>query len=145
MVHNHYRASIGRYRGNDNGYSAQYFHGAIDGLRIYNRSLSNNEVNDLFNSCSTNSYDESNFFSTLQVFPNPSNGIIKIKLSSPFKGQAFISISNILGRKILFEKIVTKETNSEKEIDISFLSSGTYLIQVLSEKNIITKRIIIKK
>lgn len=66
----------------------------------------------------------------VQVFPNPTTGIINIKTEKITK----IEVYNLLGELIL-------ESNSEK-IDIGDHSSGIYYIKIFNDKEIATKKII---
>ncbi len=75
--------------------------------------------------------------STLRVFPNPSDGFIQIRPNLNIREW---SISDIHGRQLKF---------SDEEfsiIDISELSNGIYILNVLlRDGNIITRRLIINK
>lgn len=72
---------------------------------------------------------ESFLDNNLKLWPNPFKDDITIKL--PFEINASIDIYNLLGNKIL-SNIEIKETNTKK-IDLSTLSSGTYILSVKNE------------
>ena len=61
------------------------------------------------------------------VYPNPSNGILNLKLS-PNNSLVNYKISNISGQTI--------ETGTETSVDISALQSGIYFIQLMTNKGI---------
>lgn len=63
----------------------------------------------------------------LQIFPNPHSGNnFSVKLSSPIYEEGILSISNILGETIFFDKIFTNQT---KSISLH-LASGLYKVTV---------------
>ena len=66
----------------------------------------------------------------ITVFPNPTNGIISIKLSQI--KQSIITVFNIVGKEM-----VRKESDHETTtIDISFLQNGIYILNVIvDDKN----------
>ncbi len=68
------------------------------------------------------------------VYPNPTNGIIKIQ-SDYYDEQMEISVFNLTGQKRFSVK-------NKTEIDISHLKKGTYFIKIKMNETIIMKRII---
>lgn len=87
-------------------------------------------VNGFGNLSAKNQTNLSNTF--VNLFPNPTNGLITIKSSAFFSD---IYIINQLG------EIVYKETylnSDKKEIDLSKLSKGIYLYKLVSIDNLIT-------
>lgn len=81
---------------------------------------------------STRQLEEQKF----QVYPNPSSSKIFIKSDELFIQQ--VEILNLLGQRV---KIIPQNFN---EIDISSFDNGVYLLQLHTENNIITKRIVKK-
>jgi PKD repeat protein len=78
--------------------------------------------------------NQENLKSEVNIYPNPASNTItitnsKIKLSQ-------INIIDVTGKSI---KTITKNKNA---IDISDLSNGIYFIQIISDKEIITKKFI---
>ncbi len=110
--------------------------GAIDEVRIYNRTLSQEEVEEIYigtfntiNSTIKNEY-------RIHCYPNPSEGLINIQIENP--DNAKMKIINTSGQLML-----NKELNTELEqIDISEYPKGVYFIRVKSEKSIFIEKII---
>ncbi len=73
----------------------------------------------------------------LKVYPNPSNGIINLEYE--FKAGDGISIYSMNGQ--LIQHHVSGETNS-LNIDVSDLPKGIYVIQVMSEGKLLSKKIV---
>lgn len=79
----------------------------------------------------TTSFDSSN----LNLYPNPTSGIVTISYSKP--------ISEVVVINMLGQTIVDKKTNDlEVQIDLSNFSKATYLVKVISEGAIKTMKVI---
>jgi len=89
----------------------------------------------------TLAYHEENEFEALNVYPNPTNGLLIIKNSIPFR-DVKISIHDVMGRVLSNEIIVNKMTNNELSINISHFVSGAYFLTIENEKHKSTKGII---
>jgi hypothetical protein len=72
------------------------------------------------------------------IYPNPSSGIVKIKMDDSVNGGK-ISVINATGQTIL-----EKETGIGEIIDLSGLSKGLYLIRITTKNVIQTERLILK-
>ena len=74
---------------------------------------------------------------TLNIYPNPGNGIFTLETSEI---NSELMISNFLGEKVYHTKIKSEIT----KFDLSGVAKGIYFIQLISErKNSITKKILI--
>ncbi|MDD7885739.1 T9SS type A sorting domain-containing protein [Flavivirga sp. 57AJ16] len=71
------------------------------------------------------------------IFPNPVEDIVTIKFPLN-ETKAKVTIYNLLGQQILNEEIA----NSNNELNIGNIESGMYLLNIETEKGIISKRII---
>jgi hypothetical protein len=69
----------------------------------------------------------------INIYPNPTKGLLKIEAFEPIKE---LVIYSILG------EIVFSEKEIDLELDISFLKSGVYIIVVTTESGIQTKKLI---
>lgn len=75
----------------------------------------------------------------IQFFPNPSNGIIYIDATS--EENVSLEISDMQGRLI---KVVNElDTRKNKELDLTMLESGNYIVKFSSAKGLIIKKLII--
>lgn len=83
-------------------------------------------VNGTFTTLENSNFD---FDNTVNIYPNPTKDMLIINISDDFSGMKY-SIYNSLGQEIMNKKIVSQ---SELKIDISKISSGTYIIKL--EKN----------
>lgn len=75
--------------------------------------------------------------SVISVYPNPSNGVVDVKLE--MEGKAEVKVYNQIG-KLLYNNIITSDNNNGLDAFLSNLDDGMYFIKVIGdEKNIVTK------
>ena len=77
--------------------------------------------------------------SNLNIYPNPSTGIINLK-SNSFSETISISINNIQGQIVITEDKVP--SNKTIQVDISNLTTGIYFVKITSGENTVIKRVI---
>ncbi|WP_431241768.1 PKD domain-containing protein [Flavobacterium sp. P21] len=75
----------------------------------------------------------------LVVYPNPTNGILNLKLDSNIKSD--VRLFNVLGQQMLN----TIFEGTEQQLDLNNLGKGIYLLQVETDGKITTKKIILNK
>lgn len=109
------------------------FKGNIDEIRIYDRELSLEEV-DILNSCNESSSLQNLITTDLLIYPNPTNGIIKIVNFENFKIRQ-IEIYDLMGKKV-FESNLT-EFELEADTGVYFMH-----IALLGQKTTIRRKII---
>jgi len=86
--------------------------------------------------------DDASLINNLNIFPNPSDGLINISLSS--ESPTFeISIIDVLGNEIYKEKINNSQTTWNGKIDLSGFSSGIYFVKIFDRNKSITKSIVL--
>lgn len=73
---------------------------------------------------------------TFNLYPNPVNNTLLIDLQD--KTDAAISITNLLGEKIYSEKVSAKNN----QLDVSFLTTGIYFLQIRSNDQVATRKFI---
>lgn len=80
---------------------------------------------------------------SFNVFPNPSNGQFQLKISNHKSLNGKILIFSTSGA-LVYESILPAIPQSLVQLDLSTLSKGTYILQVLSADNLFSKSIIIQ-
>lgn len=107
----------------------------IDDLKIYNRAISAAEVSSLYINNSilaTTSFAKNNLKAT--IYPNPTSTNFTIEMENEVKS---VEIYSLLGQKIL--------TATSKNINISNLSKGVYMVRIEDTKNAIsTQKLIVE-
>lgn len=80
---------------------------------------------------------------SLTVYPNPSNGNFQILFDNNLThSDLLVNVINTLG-EIVYSTY--KNEGTVLQIDISSVSSGTYILNLISDKEIISKNILIMK
>ena len=110
---------------NGNGGPAFFFAGAIDEVNIYNRVLSQQEVDSLCPSLTLNVYNENT--TQLNVSPNPFSEQTLIKSDLGFEN-ATLFIANSLGQKLI---VVSDISGSTIAMQRAGLLSGIYFLQIV--------------
>jgi hypothetical protein len=66
----------------------------------------------------------------LNIFPNPNNGKFTIVFSNSINEKGLhITVTNLSGQKV-YEEVFNAKPDFQKEIDISFLSGGFYILTI---------------
>ena len=110
------------------------FDGYVDDLKIYNTALSQTEITNLYtnNTLSSSNFSQNNL--EVSLYPNPVRDILNIETALEIES---VEIYNIQGQKVL--------TSNQKQINVSDLATGMYMVRIQdAENNISTKKIVIK-
>lgn len=67
--------------------------------------------------------------SLLRIYPNPANASAEILWNTPIKQEGVVQITDIVGRVVQEDRI---ENQKGYSLDLSGISSGTYLVRVLA-------------
>ena len=110
-----------------------FFNGMLDDLKIYNYALSQAEVTSLFSSNTLSSKDFIKDDIEASLYPNPVTNTLNIEMSNEVKS---IEIYNILGQKVL--------EASNKQINVSSLVSGIYMVKIQDVENEVSTKKFIK-
>jgi hypothetical protein len=78
---------------------------------------------------------------SLNVYPNPSNNKIYVNIDLPSRQDVSIKITDVTGKQLLV-KDIEKITAEIVEVDVSKFTNGIYFIQLVTENEIVTKKLI---
>ena len=119
----------------------QYFNGALDEVKIYNKALTPGEVAKLFNSGTTTGTDEQSAYlaSVVKtVYPNPTTNQLLVKHTFNNLQPLLIRVFDVAGRQVdavQFDKGELPE--GQFSMDVSKYATGSYLLNfVLGGKNL---------
>jgi hypothetical protein len=84
--------------------------------------------------------NNSNFFT---VYPNPNNGIFNVSFSIASKATYNLEIKNTLGQLVYHETLIDFNGQYSKQMDVSQLGKGLYLISLTNPNNQTIKKIIV--
>jgi hypothetical protein len=85
-----------------------------------------------------NDLPAANLFS---VYPNPADGSVKINYTSNVTGKVNISVVDVTGRQVMVKE---SDAKSNDQIDLSKLTSGTYFINIATDKATHSEQIVVK-
>ena len=125
----HFSIGMDHYEGD------QFFEGTIDEVRLYNRVLTDEEINSLCDFQSTKIDDLNQKTNFIKLYPNPATEILNIEFEE-FNTSAFIEIVDSQGNVILSKEVIS----NREEIDLSNFHKGVYILVVRSEKLFITEK-----
>lgn len=83
--------------------------------------------------------------STLNIVPNPFNGVAKVLFTSSKAGVYTERITNMIGSEVYRNEMEVKSGVNFSSIDRSNLSGGVYFYSLTDGKNTITKRIVVSE
>uniref|UniRef100_UPI004049C03A LamG-like jellyroll fold domain-containing protein n=1 Tax=Flavobacterium sp. TaxID=239 RepID=UPI004049C03A len=119
------------YLGRNASLSTTFF-GLIDDLKIYNYALSDAEVANLYtnNTLTSQNFNQNNL--EVALYPNPANDVLNIETALELQS---VEIYNIQGQKV--------KSANQKQINVSDLASGMYMVRIQDADNgIATKKFI---
>jgi hypothetical protein len=80
----------------------------------------------------------------LAVFPNPVNGALNIKITGIlYEKKIKISVTSISGQKV-YEELYDVKQYFEKELDLSYLAKGFYILEIDGENVHLDRQLIIQ-
>ena len=76
------------------------------------------------------------------AYPVPTSGELNVKISSSYRGKVRLTLSSLSGKSVQSVEFDQSTDVSENSLDVSQLPSGVYLLQIITEEGIATKRVI---
>ena len=83
----------------------------------------------------TNEIDVRNSLLQLSIFPNPFTSKVKIEIQNHNLKQTLFTIINIFGQTVFSSQENNINSTYTKEIDLSFLANGIYLLEINADGN----------
>tara|TARA_B100000575_G_scaffold94823_1_gene75563 strand:+ start:1371 stop:3704 length:2334 start_codon:yes stop_codon:yes gene_type:complete len=80
----------------------------------------------------------------ISTFPNPNNGFFTLLINFPITNGAKIIVSNLSG-KIVYEEQNYQQYNSYKNLDLNFLKTGLYIVNIKTDQISLKSKILITK
>jgi hypothetical protein len=102
-------------------------------------SVSEGFVVEVDNNVGINNPANSNF----AIYPNPTDGKIKILPQTSISGKATVTIMNSLAETVI-ETTLTFEHNQAAQLDLSQLAKGVYVLKIATDKTEYNTKLIIQ-
>jgi hypothetical protein len=82
----------------------------------------------------------------LQVSPNPSFGLLQVvyEQASDLNGIA-LRVIDLQGRPVFNQNYATQGNRFDQQVDLSYLGSGTYALQLQVQNQVVLKRFVLVK
>ena len=91
-----------------------------------------------------NSISENNIISDLNIFPNPSDGLVVISFESNENGNFIISILNVLSEVVFEDKLMNFSGFYQKKINLDNFAKSVYIIRIETSDSTINKKLILR-
>ena len=89
--------------------------------------------------------DETGLSAMLNVYPNPVENIFFIELKSNSSLDLNISVSDLLGKPVIERSFCLSQGNKSIPIDVAALGNGVYILRIVNNDQIYTKKLVIKR
>lgn len=136
-------ACMGKYRYS----SIQYYAGLLDDVRIYDRALSNAELDSLYGDLYA-SVPERSATAGLALFqnqPNPAQGSTTISFRQPAAGPVSLRLYDLNGRLLTELENGTRSAGTHAyNVDLSNVAPGVYLYELRSSGSVLTHRLLVE-
>jgi len=88
---------------------------------------------------------ESELGRSLSLFPNPTSGNLSLDFHLSEIQNVEVTILNAAGQTVYYKYLGLVDGPHQHSIDLSHCASGLYLLQVRSEKGVVTRRLALQK
>jgi PKD repeat protein len=92
----------------------------------------------------TNGIDEYGLSNSINVYPNPSNGVFNLNVSFAEAQTLHVKVYSLIGA-LVFEQSQKEVKNAVIPINLSEKGNGAYLLQITSKNGTVTKRIVLSR
>ncbi len=82
---------------------------------------------------------------SVSIFPNPSNGLMTLKLNADLDKNSSITISSVTGVTIFSKSLNKTNRGDQLEIDLGNLSDGLYFLKLETSSGTLMKKIMIRQ
>ena len=76
---------------------------------------------------------------TLELYPNPTNGKVTLRIKGKNQGNIVIEVLNMQGKTVRIEKRVVSE--NQLEVNLEMLPKGTYFMRIIISGNSVNQEL----
>jgi len=77
------------------------------------------------------------------VYPNPTSGLLTVKLDKVIAGTV-IKVTDVMGKEVYSNNVKNNGINQEVNLDLTNLSKGIYMMNIVNGKNVDVRKIIVE-
>jgi hypothetical protein len=88
---------------------------------------------------------QQDYLQKLSYWPNPANTMLNLSFNAMVDREVEIAFMNFLGETVLTERMNAHVGKNTRRIDVSTLPEGTYLFQIMTDKEVHAKGIVIMR
>jgi len=88
--------------------------------------------------------DRNELDASINIYPNPTNGLVNVEISETGATDLSVEITNILGSVIATKKVAKVNNKEVIEFDLSKNAAGVYFVNISSDDASTSKRVIVK-
>ncbi|NOX86312.1 MAG: T9SS type A sorting domain-containing protein [Chlorobi bacterium] len=81
---------------------------------------------------------------SIEIYPNPNNGIFTLRVYSPAGETYGISVLDLAGRQVYSEQMATKPGDNQIKLHITGIRQGMYMLHIKQGNNEVSKKLFIK-
>jgi photosystem II stability/assembly factor-like uncharacterized protein len=89
--------------------------------------------------------DEPGLSGKLDIYPNPAENTLNIQLRDNANLSLMITITDLVGKKVLEEDVLLSTGHKTIPVDVSSLQEGIYLLRIDDRESTLTKKLIIRR
>ncbi len=82
---------------------------------------------------------------SINIYPNPSSGDVKIQWGEQNTGFAVIEVTDVMGRVVSRSQLNMNKTSGEQHLDLGALNNGIYFVSIKSPTINYREKVVIKK
>lgn len=80
------------------------------------------------------------------IYPNPTNGILKLQIDSPKEGEAQVSILDATGKLVNTQPLIPIEMGMQtQDIDLTDMNNGIYFIRIANKEKVEVKKFLLMR
>ncbi len=80
----------------------------------------------------------------IELYPNPSNGLVQIQIQSELQTQAELSVIDAIGRTIHQQTIALNQQADQWQLDLREELSGVYFVKISTADRVIVKKLLLE-
>ena len=79
----------------------------------------------------------------LEILPNPSSEMTKIRYTSPTSQNVHFALYNLIGEKLLVQELDSSAGINELDLNVSEFKSGIYFVSLSTDNNTVTRKLVV--